>query len=108
MMKQSNYLWFSRMAPYAWIGAILLLLTAEAIVLAAQAHSLAVFSLARRVSLPGVLVGPLAVGAGLARLLQRECEQRAQSEIGELATASIACLTLMAYVILTGTVSMFL
>jgi hypothetical protein len=105
MTKQSDYTWFSRLAPYAWIGAILFFLATEAIVLAAEMRGLSGFSLARRMSLPAALIGPLAVGAGLARLIQKKSEQSDQGEIGDLSMACIALLTLMTYAILTGTVS---
>jgi len=108
MTKQSDYAWFSRLAPYAWIGAILFFLATEALVLAAEMQGLSGFSFARRVSLPGALVGPLAVGAGLARLIQRKSELLIQNEIGGLSMACVALVTLMTYVVLTGTVSMLL
>ena len=108
MMKQSDYSWFSRLAPYAWIGATLFFLATEALVLAAEMRGLSGFSFARKASLPCVLVGPLAVGAGLARIIQRESTVLIQNEIGGLSMACVAFVTLMTYVILTGTVSMLL
>jgi hypothetical protein len=108
MMKQSEYVLLSRSAPVAWIGAILFFLAVECLVLAAEMHGLSALSLARRVSLPAALVGPLAVGGGLARLIKRQSELTHESEIGRLSIACVALLTLMIYVILTGTVSMFL
>jgi hypothetical protein len=108
MTKQAEYAWLSRLAPYAWIGATLFFLATEALVIAAEMRGLAGFSFARRVSLPCALIGPLAIGAGLARLIQRESEVLIQNEIGGLSMACVAIVTLMTYVILTGTVSMLL
>jgi len=107
-MKATNHTSLRQVTPYAWAGALLFFAITEALVLMAERHSLSGVSLIRRWSLPAALTGPLVVGFNLTRIVGKYSDDPDHREIAALASASIAVLMLVAYALVTGTLTVFL
>jgi hypothetical protein len=107
-MKKIDYKWLGSVTPFAWAGAVVFFLVAESLILVAEKHSLSGLSTIRRWSLPIVFTAPLVVGYNFAGTIRKFSDNPDIDEIATVASASIAILVLLAYALLTGTLTVFL
>lgn len=107
-MKREHIIWLRCVTPYSWATAILFFLIAEFLILAAEIHGLEGFSIARRLSLPVILIGPLTAGFIFARLIKRHSGSTACFEVTVLASASNALMVCLLYALVTGILTFLL